>query len=549
MSVAKSSLIFSAGTFLSRISGLFRDSVLGAVFGASIFMDAFIVAFRIPNLLRDLLAEGALGSSFTKVYSSLSTNNPAAAERVLIQTLQLVVLISLCVCGLGILFAQPLVQLMSSATSARDVAQFESIATGLTQLLFPFIAFASIGAVVQGALYHRGGFFLAAIAPIAFNLFSIAGALWFGHISGILFSEDFLNYFGNAAIFGLAVGHLFGGAAQSGIQLYGIWRPLLKGRKLWPRSIPWSPETKKIFVLMAPMVIASSSGQVNVVVNTNFATSLEPGAVTWINFAFRLLQLPIGMFGVAVGAAVLPALARSITKAGGKVDGQASTEAVNAMDLVVWLMVPCMLFMHGSALDITRLLFQAGKFTPTDTEATAIAIQAYSLGLVGYGLLKVLNSYYYAVDRTRFPMMVSLLSIAVNYIGNAMLVKKYGHEGLAMTASITLTLNALILIIGTSADRIQINWRRVGHSLLLLTAAAVAVHILRGLYLPRLAALSISSFLSQPEATFGVKLDAALRLGVDGFVVVGIFGGVGLARIKKSPKDALRLLKRRPPTP
>ncbi len=545
MSVAKSSFVFALGTLLSRLSGVARESVVGAVFGASLFMDAFVVAFRIPNLLRELLAEGALGSSFTKVYASLCVEDDEAASKLLIQTLQFVVMVSIAICALGMLFADDLVHLMTMFDAGTKDAQFTTVTVALTKVLFPFIGFASIGAIVQGALYQRGGFFLAGVSPLLFNLLSIAGALWFAPMAETLIPSSYASSFGSAGILGLAIGTLLGGAAQSGIQAWGIWKPLLAGKTLWPRSLPWSSDIKKVVILMTPMVIAASAGQVNVIVNTNFATSLGTGAVTWLYFAFRLVQLPIGMFGVAVGAAVLPALTKSITEAHGKVDLKSSREIINAMDLVAWLMIPCTLVMTVSATDITRLLYEAGRFTPEDTKMTAMAIQAYSYGLLGYGLLKVMNSYYYATGRTRFPMMVSLISIAGNYTANSLLVKEIGHQGLAVTASITLTMNALLLIAGMSKDRVQVAWRQVTSSLGLLIAGTVIILFLHGLYASHLQSWSPAAVLGIPQSVFQNKFDASLRILVDGTLIATLFGGAGLARIKKTPKDAWRMLKRR----
>lgn len=543
MSVAKSSLLFSFGTLLSRFSGVARESVIGAVFGASVFMDAFVVAFRIPNLLRELLAEGALGSSFTKVYASLSVGDKKAANELLIQTLQFVVMFSFVICSLGILFADDLVQLMT-LFDGRD-PQFHGVTVALTRLLFPFIAFAAVGAIIQGALYQRGGFFLAGVAPILFNVFSILGALWLAPLARHYLSETWLQGYGDAGIFGLAIGTLLGGAAQAAIQTWGLWKPLLKGQNLLPKTFPWSSDIKKIIILMGPMVIAASAGQVNVIVNTNFATSLETGAVTWLYFAFRLVQLPIGMFGVAVGAAVLPALTKSITEAHGRMDLKASKQILDALDLVAWLMIPCTLALSIGSQDVTRLLYEAGNFKPSDTTATAIAIEAYSYGLLGYGLLKVMNSYYYAVGRTNFPMIVSLLSIAANYIGNAILVKEFGHKGLALTASVTLTLNALLLICGMYVDKVKINWRQMMLSSVLLLVGTIAVLLVHGFYAERLASSSISSIFGiSSSSLLLMKLDATLRLCTDLLVIVIVFGGMGLLRLGKTPSQALSMLRR-----
>jgi putative peptidoglycan lipid II flippase len=550
MSIAKSSFIFGAGTLLSRISGIARESVIGAVFGASLAMDAFVVAFRIPNLLRELLAEGALGSSFTKVYSSLSVNNAAAANKLLIQTIQFVVMVSIAICGLGILFADNLVQLMTllDGTSSGS-AQFQDMTTALTKILFPFIGFISVGAIVQGALYQRGGFFLAGVAPILFNVFSIIGALWLAPFASMITPTSVSVSISDPAILGLAVGTLLGGAAQAGIQAWGLWKPLIQGNSIFSAgAFPWSSDLKKVLWLMAPMVIAGSSGQVNTIVNTNFATSLGEGAVTWLYFAFRLVQLPIGMFGVAIGAAVLPALSKSITEANGKVSPKASQEIINAMDLVAWLLVPCTLGLMLSSVDITRLLYEGGRFSTEDTEATARAIEAYSYGLLGYGVLKVMNSYYYATGRTRFPMVVGLLSIAINYALNSVLVKKVGHDGLALTASIVLTLNATLLVLGMTKDQVTVNWQQVWTSLSLLTIGSGCVLALHKLYDPMVGSASFGRWLLPSQGLIYLKIDAAIRVGIDAILIGTIFATIGLLRIKKTPREALQLLRRRKST-
>lgn len=544
MSVARSSFLFAVGTLISRFSGVVRESVIGAVFGASVFMDAFVVAFRIPNLLRELLAEGALGSSFTKIYAGLCVDDKEAANRLLVQTLQFVVMVSIAICALGVLFADQLVALMT-LMDGHD-PKFQGITVALTKLMFPFIAFAAIGAIAQGVLYQRGGFFLAGVAPILFNVLSIIGALWLAPLAREQLPTNFSETFGDAGIFGLAVGTLLGGAAQSAIQVWGIWKPLLKNQTLLPRQRPWSPDIRKILFLMGPMVIAASAGQVNVIVNTNFATSLATGAVTWLYFAFRLVQLPIGMFGVAVGAAVLPALTKSITEAGGQVDAKASCEIVNAMDLVAWLMIPCTLALVVCSQDLTRVLYEAGKFSEADTAATAIAIEAYSYGLLGYGFLKVLNSYYYATSRTKFPMVVSIVSILANYIANSLLVKSHGHQGLALTASVTLSLNSLLLIAGMSKDKVQVDWIQIFKSISLLTFGVAIVLIFHKYFSPSVATWNMAStYLSYESSIIVKKLDALIRLFLETSVIVVVFASIGLARIGKTPKQALSLPKRK----
>jgi putative peptidoglycan lipid II flippase len=541
MSVAKNSFIFSAGTLLSRVSGVLRESVIGGVFGASVFVDAYNVAFRIPNLLRELLAEGALGSSFTKVYSEVAVDDLRRAQELLVQTLQFVVLISLCVSALGMYFAEPIVRLVSSSAVTGEGSVFFLSTVGLTQVLFPFIGFVAVGAIAQGVLYQRGGFFLAAVAPIAFNVLCIVGSFRFGSVLEAVLPDIPISHFGNYGILGLAAGTLIGGALQSLIQLWGIWSGRLSFKSLCTLKLKVSPDLRRVFVLMVPMVIAASAGQINVIVNTNFATSLGEGATTWLSFAFRLMQLPIGLFGVAVSAAVLPAMAKSIALAGGKVGPATSKEIIGALELVCWLLVPCTILLTQSSLPLTSFLFQAGRFTQEDTSATALAMAAYGWGLLGYGILKVMNSYYYAVNRTRFPMFVGLVSIAVNFILNSLLVKQWGHSGLAMTASAVLTINAIILLFGMTKDGVQVDWRYLGRSFVFLVGATLICELIYKVLRP-----NVVDFIPQVQwpllqGVWAQKAQSFSLLTFDLFCIGLVFIGAMTLKFGRSP---LKILKR-----
>ncbi len=531
-STARSSALFTAGTLVSRLSGVLRESVVGAVFGAGTVMDAFVVAYRIPNLLRELIAEGALGSSFTQVYTATAERDEAAARKVLDDTLRLVFWLGAIIVIAGIAFAPSLVTLMSRRGSAPDSAHFTAIAVRQTQILFPTIAIFAITSIVTGALHKKGRFFLSAVSPAAFNFANIAGALVLTPAIIAIASPGIANWLGDAGITGLSLGVLAGAGLQLWIAALG-----LRGdhRTRSSRWLPWTPETKKIAVLMLPMVIAASAGQVNVIVNTNFATSLEPGAVTWLNFAFRFLQLPIGMFGVAISAAVLPALTRAISRAGNRVDKAASVEIINALDLVTWLLVPSFVFLYLSATDVIALFYEAGKFTATDTAATGIALRAYSFGLVSYGLLKVLNSYYYATERTRYAMWVGIVSIAINYLLNAALVSRMGHRGLALTTSATLTGNALLLLAGMTRDRVQVDWKELARSILILALASVTALKLHAFLMGGL--IGFDSF-GQPAWK---KLTAAVNIlgsaGATGFA----FALFALIRLRTSPRQFAKM--------
>lgn len=531
----------------SRIAGLLRESVVSAVFGAGAAMDAFNVAYRIPNLLRDMVAEGALGSAFTKVYSATSTEDPERARRLLVDTIYLAALVGLVVCALGIAFSGPLVDLVTSPGPGRG-PDFAKHTTALTQLLFPVVGILSVAAIVTGALHQRGQFFLSAMSPVVFNIANIIGALW---LSGVFVSngpDTLVERFGDKAILGLAIGVLVGALLQLLLVTGGIWRPLLAGHFRPSKLIPWSPDIAKVVVLMGPMVIASSAGQINVIVNTNFATSLDTGAVTWLANAFRFLQLPIGLFGVAIGAAVLPALSAAIARAGRRVDKVASDEIVNAIDLVLWLTLPCLVFLVATNHAVIDLFYRAGRYTAADSEATAAALHAYAFGLVAYGLIKVMTSYYYAVDRTRFAMIVSMVSIGINYAGNSLLAETYGHVGLALTTSITLSLNALLLVIGMSRDSVQIPWPRVLRSFGILVIAAVVafgiLHIVKPLGTAVEQLLGGLADGSRVKATLALKASALAEIFVHGFAVGAPFIVCAMWRLRAGPRDLISRVKK-----
>lgn len=536
-STARSGGLFALGTLVSRISGVAREAVVGAVFGAGTAMDAFVVAYRIPNLLRELVAEGALGSSFTQVYTKTAERSETEARQVLVNTLKITAILGVALAIAGVLLAPWLVDLMSQRSPAGDSAQFTRIAVRQTQILFPTIAIFAVTSVISGALHKKGLFFLSAVSPAMFNLANILGALAISPLIVAIASPDFATWLGDAAITGLSLGVLLGASLQMLLALTGLWRELNNLRS-GPRRpfLAWDSATRRIFTLMGPMVIAASAGQVNVIVNTNFATSLEPGAVTWLNFAFRFLQLPVGIFGVAISSAVLPALTRAIAKAGNKIDGRVSDEIMNGLELVAWLMVPSFVLFQVASPEIIRFFYQAGKFTAKDTEATAVALSAYSFSLLGYGFLKVLNSYYYATERTRFAMWVGLLSIAVNFIGNYFLVAKYGHRGLALTASVTLTGNATLLLIGLKRDRIKFDTKRI-----LGSTALLSLSVAGALSLVRLTETAWPFMWS--GLPLGYKAAALVTLIGKGLLIISVFAASTMLRLRSSPVQLWRKLR------
>lgn len=513
MAIGKSSFLFAIGTFLSRLTGVLRESVLAGVFGANSMLDAFIIANRIPNLLRELLAEGALGSSFTQVYAKLKERDSHRAELFLSQSFRFFSLVTGIICFLGIIFAPQLVKLMTLFSTESDRhPEFIHDTVGLTRLLFPFIAFMTLGAIASGVLHQKGKFFTSAISSVALNVGYILGALIF---AGLL--EDYgpswiETSFANKSLCGLCLGVLLGGVLQTLIQYWGMRERFHHERKLF--QVPWSQDLKKVCKLMGPMIIAGSAGQINVLVNTNFATSLQAGAVTWLNFSFRILQLPIGIFAVGVGVISLPALTKVMANQGGPT--KVAEKLQEALSLVSWLVVPCLCFLLFNSLPATQLLYEHGKFTNVDSSSTADALFFYSFSLIAYGLLKVLTSYYYAAERTNYAMKVSLFSIIVNVLANSFFIHSLGHKGLALSTSCTLSLNAIFLIWGLKKDRLKWNMKKAAQTFFLITAAFILALILQ---------YGTNSFLMGLNwlGDFSLKIRSLVYLSCNGLLVLLIF--------------------------
>jgi putative peptidoglycan lipid II flippase len=517
---------------------MLSNSVRAAVFGATVHHDAFLIAYRIPNLLREMLAEGALGSSFTKVFSSLWEQDEARARKVLMDSLWLTTLALTIVCGIGMIAAPWLVSLLTVSSGSNqqgDILVFQ--ATGMTRLLFPFILFMSVGAVASGALHQRGQFFLSSTSSIALNLGFILGCLGLPQLMTALAPEWIDQVFADRRVVGLCIGVLFGGLLQLLLQLSGIWRPLLKGRLGRPTFMPISQDVKKVVTLMGPMVIASSSGLINVLINSNFATSLNAGAVTWIDNAFRVIHLPIGIFGVALGTVALPSLTQAVARAGGVVDKGVSQELQTNLELILWLILPSLGFIMLNSFEIAQLLYEYGRTTESDAHAISEAMFAFSFGILGLGSIKVLTSFYYAINRTGYAMRVSLLSIAINFLANHFLVQRLGHVGLAMTASIVVNLNATLLLLGMIREKPIFAWDALRSTILLVFGSIGAAWTFRH--------FASATLLQVVPNTLNFHIRAAVSLALNGAFLVSCFFGAAMVRYRLGIGDLLGLIKNR----
>jgi putative peptidoglycan lipid II flippase len=427
--IAKSAGTVGIAVMCSRVLGLVREQIFAAMFGAGFAYDSFVVAFRIPNLLRDLFGEGALSAAFVTIFSRYDTNKTQEetwrlASNVLVFFAILLSLLTL----LGIFMAGPLVSLLAPDFS--KIAGKAELTATLTMVMMPFLVFISLAAVVMGMLNTKGRFFVPAMASSFFNLGSIVGGVSMAWL---------LPRYGYPAIVGMAIGTLVGGILQLGVQLPALFKT---GFRFFPHLDLKDPGLHSILRLMIPATIGLSATQINIFVNTSFAASCAEGSVSWLNYAFRLVQLPIGIFGVAFSIAVMPVMARHAAKK----DVPAMRETlVSSLTMVFCLTIPATAGLVLLAEPIIRLIFERGAFTAFDTVATAQTLTLYTIGLFAYSANKILVPVFYALDDTRYPVMASFLAVLANIVIINLTITIFQHKAIALSTSCTMFLNFLFL--------------------------------------------------------------------------------------------------------
>jgi putative peptidoglycan lipid II flippase len=426
--VVRSAGVVSVAVFMSRITGLLRESVMARLFGAGLVYDAFMLGFRIPNLTRDLFAEGALSSAFVPTFSEyLSQRSKEEAARLANLVATALIIVVGAVCAAGMIFAPVLVHLLAPGFAAVP-GKFE-LAVRMTRIMFPFLLLVALAAQAMGVLNACNRFGVPALASTFFNI----GSVGFGVVLGIVMGPT-LHL---TRIEGMAIGVVLGGALQLGWQLPSLHRLGFRFRA----ALDWSdPGLRRILSLMVPAILGNAAVQINVMVNTNFASSISDpirgldGPVSWLSYAFRFMQLPLGLFGVAMASATLPSIARSVAR--GDMDEFRRTLS-DSLGTVFLLTIPSSVGLIVLGKSIIGAIYQGGRFQLYDTQQTAVALSYYAIGLMGYAALKVLSPAFYALNDARTPMLVSLGSILVNYAAASTMIKfaGLGHAGLALSTS------------------------------------------------------------------------------------------------------------------
>jgi putative peptidoglycan lipid II flippase len=426
--VVRSAGVVSIAVAMSRVTGLVRESVMARLFGAGLIYDAFMLGFRIPNLTRDLFAEGALSSAFVPIFTDyLSTRDKPEAARLANLVASAIIIVVGVVCALGMIFAPVLVHLLAPGFAAVP-GKFE-LAVRMTRIMFPFLLVVALAAQAMGVLNACNRFGVPAMASTFFNLGSVGFGILIGYLLGPALHISHIE--------GMAVGVVLGGVLQLAWQLPSLHALGFHFRPL----IDWSdPGLVRIMKLMIPAILGNAAVQINVMVNTNFASTIyDPqrgydGPVSWLSYAFRFMQLPLGLFGVAMASATLPSISRSA--AAGQMDEFRKTLS-KSLGMVFLLTLPSSVGLIVLGKSIIGAIYQGGKFHVYDTQQTALALSYYAVGLAGYAALKVLTPAFYALGDARMPMIVSLCSIGINYaaVYTMIRVAKIGHAGLAMSTS------------------------------------------------------------------------------------------------------------------
>jgi len=507
--IAHDAGLTGVATLTSRVLGLVRDQVLAASFGAGNDMDAFVVAFRIPNLVRDLFAEGAMSAAFVPTFTQeLTRRGTRDAWRLGNNVLNALLVVTGILVAAGIVFARPLVELY--AGSFAGVPGKLALTVQLTRVVLPFLTMVAVAAAAMGMLNSLHHYFLPALSPAMFNVATIAG---------VFLLVPLMPRLGLPPIMAVAFAALAGGIGQIAIQWPALRREGFRYQWLFD---PWDPGLRRVLLLMGPGTIGLAATQVNLFVNTLLATSQGTGAASWLTYAFRLMYLPIGLFGVSIGTAVLPAVSRHA--AAGDTAGIRNTVS-RGLAMMLMLNIPATLGLMVLATPIVRLLFERGLFLPADTAATAAALRWYAVGLIGYSAVRIASPTFYAIGSSRTPAIVSVSAIAVNVVASVALVRAIGFQGLALGTSIAAIVNAALLLWllrsrlgGLDGRRLLVTALKVAASSIVMAVMAVAIQRAMDLVAPGTGLLRQAGRLG---ATIGGSLVAlavmANILGVEAF--------------------------------
>ena len=415
-----------SATLLSRMLGYVRDMVVALTFGAGPITDAFFVAFRIPNILRRLLGEGALATAVIPVFSDYTVNRPRQeflrmCAALLAAAVTVLTLVSL----LGMLTAPWIVRIIAPGFSS-DAGQWR-LATVLTRVMFPYLLLVGLSALAMAGLQAHNRFFAAALGPAVLNV---------GMIGAVLLLHARVE----PPIVSLAIGVLAGGLGQLLVQIPGLQR---EGLLVAPALDMRHPALRRVVRLLLPSVFGLAAVQVSVFVNTLLASLLPAGSISYLYYADRVMEFPLGIFGIALASAALPAMARQ----GATADTRGVAQTLNfALRMSFYIAAPATVGLILLRTPITRVLFERGQFGPAETAATASALAWYAAGLVGFSTARIAAQAFYAFGEPGTAVRCGAVSVAAGIVAAVALMGPLGHSGLAAASSVGAYVNVLMLI-------------------------------------------------------------------------------------------------------
>jgi putative peptidoglycan lipid II flippase len=438
--------VIGAATFLSRILGFARDMIIAGLFGASLSADAFFVAFRVPNLLRKLFGEGALSAAFVPVFTeTLAQDGKKRAWELASTTITILVFVLAIITACGIIFAPQIVRVL--APGFFDSQWKVDLTTLLTRVMFPFIFFIGLMSVCMGILNSLKHFAAPALAPALLNISIIISALALTSRLEI-------------PVMALAYGVLAGGFLQL---IFHVPFLKQKGMVFRPRFNLQDPKIKRIGKLMIPVIIGSAVTEINIVIDTLLASFLPEGSVSYLYYGNRLIQFPLGVFGIALGTAILPTLSLQATE--GRIEELKDTFSFG-MRFILFITVPALVGLALLRIPIMNLLFQRGEFTAMATIGSAQAVLYYSLGLCAYAGVKITAPVFYAFQDTKTPVRMAIIAMVCNVFLNLILMIPLKHAGLALATSLSAMINLCGLVYYLRKKLGRIQGRRILNSFL-----------------------------------------------------------------------------------
>ncbi len=436
MNLLKAAMTVSGMTLLSRITGLIRETLTARLLGAGVDSDAFFVAFRIPNLLRRLFAEGAFSQAFVPILSQSRTQDGHQATADLIsKTATLLLWVLLLITVVGVIGAPGVVWLMASGLKGTSQESYQ-LTVLLTQWMFPYILFISMVALASGVLNTYRHFSVPAFTPVLLNLSFIVAVMGVG---------PYLD----KPVYAMAGAVMVGGILQLAIQI-----PAMRRLGVMPhvgftlgaiRAAFADDRVRRVLKQMLPASLAVSVAQISLIINTNIASHLATGSVSWISFGDRLMEFPTALLGVALGTVLLPSLSRA-SAAGDDVRYRSMLDW--GLRLTVLLALPAAVGLATMAEPLTAMLFHYGRFSEHDLQMTSHAVLAYSFGLLGLIAVKVLAPGFYAKQNVRTPVKIGIMVVVVTQLMNIVLVPIFAHAALPLAVGLGATLNAITLLYG-----------------------------------------------------------------------------------------------------